>query len=113
VTSIKADGGGERKDAGKSRVDLFPPDALLEVGHVFRMGATKYSDRNWERGMPWSKCLGPLMRHLFKWMMGEKLDEESGHHHLAHVCFNALALLAYDMRQIGKDDRNNLTKPGE
>lgn len=103
--ALRVDGGGLRFDQGKERVDLIPADALMELGRVYGAGAKKYAERNWERGMPWSKCLGPLMRHLFKWMNGEKIDSEDGQLHIAKVAWNAIALLTYELRKIGKDDR--------
>lgn len=108
LLSRKVDGGGLRYDEGKERVDLLPPDALLELGKVFGAGASKYAARNWERGMPWSKVLGPLLRHLFKWMRGEKIDPEDGQLHIAKVAWNAIALLTYELRGIGIDDRLSL-----
>jgi len=106
--TVKADGGGSRKDDGKSRVDLLPPDALLELGFVYGEGCKKYGERNYERGMRWSKVLGPLLRHLFRWMSGKERDEESGQRHISMVAWNALALLTYELRGIGTDDRNKL-----
>ncbi len=105
---VGADGKGQRLDDGKSRVDLFPGDALLELGHVYRKGAEKYAPRNWERGMPWSKMIGPLLRHLFKWMAGHTIDEETGQRHIAMVVWNAVGLLTYELRGIGEDDRAKL-----
>lgn len=102
---------GLRFDDGKARVDLLPPDALLELGKVYAFGAKKYSDRNWEKGMKWSKVLGPLMRHLFKWMMGNDRDAESGELHLNHVAWNALALLTYALRGIGENDVQPKVRP--
>lgn len=107
---MAAEEAGLRFDAGKSRVDLLPPDALLEVGHVNRVGAEKYAPRNWEKGMAWSKVIGPLMRHLFKWMAGETFDKETGQRHIAMVAWNALALLTYELRGIGEDDRGLIEK---
>lgn len=101
-----ADGGvGLRFDEGKERVDLLPPDALLELGKVYGAGSVKYAARNWEKGMAYHKVLGPLMRHLFKWMRGEKIDPEDGQLHIAKVAWNAIALLTYELRGIGVDDR--------
>ena len=111
--SAPADGQGLRFDEGKSRVDLLPADALMEVGKVNAYGAAKYAPRNWERGMPWSKVVGPLLRHLFKWMMGENVDSESGQRHIAMVAWNALALLTYELRGIGTDDRQLVEVPKE
>lgn len=108
---LKVDGGGLRYDDGKERVDLIPADAMMELGRVYGAGAKKYAERNWERGMPWSKCLGPLLRHLFKWMRGEKFDPEDGQLHIAKVAWNAIALLTYELRKIGLDDRMLDTAP--
>lgn len=100
----KADGGGLRDDAGKTRMELLPFDALEAVARVLTKGAAKYAPRNWERGMSWQKCVGCLLRHLTARMMGEKLDKETGEPHLAHVATNALFLLTYELRKIGTDD---------
>lgn len=97
-------GGGLRYDAGKNRLDLIPPEWFWGLGVVMTQGAKKYEDRNWEQGMPWSKCWGPALRHAFKWLLGERYDEETGCHHLLMVAWNVLALFTYDMRKIGMDD---------
>ncbi len=96
---------GLRYDKGKSRVDLLPADAMLELGEVCAYGAHKYSERNWEKGMKWTKVIGPLLRHLYKWMIGYTVDKESGQRHIAMVAWNAIALLTYELRGIGEDDR--------
>ncbi len=101
---MKADGGGLRHDEGKPRPDLYPPDALWEISKLYEIGCKKYAIRNWERGMSWSKVLGPLMRHLLRWMRGEKKDEETGLSHMTHVAWNAIALLTYELRGLEKYD---------
>lgn len=91
-------------------MDLIPPEWEWELGRVLTAGAKKYAARNWERGMPWSKVMGPLRRHLNKWERGEMLDigtpDEPGTkcHHLAMVAWNALVLMSYEMRGAGTDD---------
>lgn len=95
---------GLRYDAGKLRLDLLPREWIIALGEVTTKGAEKYEDRNWERGMPWSKVWGPMLRHAFKWLGGERYDQETGCHHLAMVAWNALALMVYDVRVIGQDD---------
>ena len=95
---------GLRFDEGKSRVDLLPPDALLELGKVYEVGTRKYAERNWEKGMAWSKMVGPLMRHLFRWMAGEAIDPEDGQRHTAKIAWNAIALLTYELRGIGENN---------
>jgi Domain of unknown function (DUF5664) len=104
-TVERIDEPGKRYDVGKLRYDLLPPDALEQLVLVYTKGAEKYADRNWEKGMSWSRCFGPLMRHAWAFWRGEELDRESGLPHMAHAAWNCLALIAYTMRKIGNDDR--------
>jgi hypothetical protein len=71
---------------------------------VLTKGAQKYAPRNWEKGMKWSKVLGPLLRHVIKFVAGERYDKETGCHHLTMAAWNCLALMSYDVRQIGEND---------
>jgi hypothetical protein len=96
---------GLRYDKGKPRWDLLPADALEELVLVYTRGAEKYAERNWEKGMSWSRCFRSMLSHTWKWWGGEQFDDETGLHHLAHVAWNALALVAYEKRKVGTDDR--------
>lgn len=99
------DGGGLRYADGKCRVELIPPEWPWALGMVLTRGAIKYADRNWERGMAWSYMIGSTLRHVFKFICGERYDKESGNHHLAHAAWNCLALMSYDIRgSIGTND---------
>ena len=55
------------------------------------MGAAKYAERNWEIGMPFSRCVASLKRHVMKYQQGKR-DED----HLAAIMFNAMALIHYE-----------------
>ena len=92
-------------DTGKPRMELIPPDAMIEIAKVFTMGADKYEARNWEKGTKWGRANGALLRHLMAWMGGEDKDPESGLWHMAHIAWNAICLLAYQIRGVGVDDR--------
>lgn len=94
-----------RYDTGKLRYDLVPGDSYAALVEVYTIGAAKYADRNWEKGMSWSRCFGSLMRHAWKWWMGETYDKETGCHHMAMAAWNCLALCTYEMRKVGTDDR--------
>lgn len=96
---------GLRYDAGKLRYDLIPPEALDELARVYTVGAAKYADRNWERGMSWGRCFGALMRHAWAFWRGEAEDPETKCHHMAHVAWNAFALFVYNHNRVGQDDR--------
>ncbi len=96
---------GVKHDDGKLRFDLLPPHALEQVVKVLTFGAGKYGDRNWERGMNWSRLFGALNRHMWAWFSGQDKDSETGLSHLAHAACCSLMLLEYAIRNTGKDDR--------
>lgn len=111
---IKADGKGLRRNQGKTRFALFPPDALWSIAEVFTFGSVKYEPRNWERGMSWSTCYDSLQRHMHQWWAGERYCSDSGLPHLAHAGCNILFLLAYELRGLTKfDDRQKVRPLGE
>jgi hypothetical protein len=105
ASSPQPDGGGLRHDTGKPRFDLMPPEAMEALARHYEVGARKYQDRNWERGMLWCRCFGSLMRHAWAWMRGDDFDQETGSHHMISAAWNCIALATYAMRKVGTDDR--------
>ena len=99
-------GGGLRYNDGKLRYDLVPVYWRKLLAQISTMGAEKYDDWNWAKGMKYSTPLASLQRHLAAWEEGERLDAESGLPHLAHVAWNALALAYYEEYLKGEDDRH-------
>lgn len=99
--------GGLKHDDGKLRWDLLPTDSTREIVSVLTMGCKKYGARNWEKGLDYSRFYAALLRHLSAWWEGEDKDPESGLSHLAHVACNAVFLLTFVIRGVGKDDRPN------
>lgn len=97
--------GGVKYDAGKLRLDLVPVEGIRAVADILTGGAKKYGDRNWEKGMDWSRPYGACLRHLFAWWDGEKADPDSGRSHLWHAACNLFFLIAYEGRGAGTDDR--------
>lgn len=96
---------GTKLDDGKVRMDLLPPELLFGVAKVLEFGANKYAERNWEKGMDWGRIFGALMRHMWAWWKGEKVDPETGYSHLWHAATNIAFLIAYEERKVGKDTR--------
>ena len=83
------DSGAKRDSAaGKPRPDLLSPFATMRRGRVMELGARKYGDRNWEKGMPLSVFVASANRHFIQFLMGET-DED----HLAHCAFNLDAIM--------------------
>jgi hypothetical protein len=99
---------GGAKGSKLARFDLLPYDALLLVAEHFGKGASKYQDRNWERGYDWGLSMAALQRHLAAFWSGEDVDEETGSFHLQAVVFHALALLTFQIRDLGTDSRGTV-----
>lgn len=96
---------GRKDDQGKLRFDLVPAEALEDLVRVYTMGAGKYEDRNWEKGLKWGKVFGAIMRHLWAFWRGEDLDPESGLPHPAHAAWGCMALLHFMRARPDLDDR--------
>lgn len=101
---------GVKFDQGKLPYDLIPPELLTSVAKVLDFGAKKYSARNWENGMDWSRVFAALMRHMWAWWGGEKKDPETGFSHLEHAACCIAFLVAYEQRKAGKDDRPRISE---
>lgn len=71
----------------KGRFDLLPYRALTLAAIHMERGARKYSDRNWEKGMPVGEFYNSAMRHFIKWWHGAT-DEP----HLDALIWNILCM---------------------
>lgn len=85
--------GAVKHDEGKPRYDLIPPFALDLVAQVMTYGATKYGERNWEKGLKPERLFAALMRHSWAWMRGETIDPETNLPHLAHAAASVMMLI--------------------
>ena len=79
---------GIKYDAGKPRLDLLPPKAILAIGEVMTYGAAKYGTNNWQGVAP-DRYIAALLRHLLAYMDGQERDGESGLPHLWPALTNA------------------------
>ena len=97
---LRAGAGGIKGDVAKPRWDLLPWEAAESIVAVLTYGAKKYAPDNWRRvdGGRW-RYYGAALRHLVAWWRGERVDPESGLHHLAHAGCCVLFLLALDMTE--------------
>lgn len=95
------EGGAMREpSSGKGRYDLISPYATRRLAKWMELGAKKYADRNWEKGMPFSRYADAAKRHLDKFIMGME-DED----HLAAVAFNVFAIMHHqELGQLELDD---------
>lgn len=82
----------------KPDLSLLPPEALWECALLL----SQHTDRDgelpgWASMAPadcYRKYRGSVLRHIWRWLRGEQIDQDSKRHHLAHVATNALILLA-------------------
>lgn len=102
---------GGTKGSKLARFDLVPGEPFIALAEHYGRGAQKYSDRNWERGYPYSWSFAALNRHLWSWWNGEDIDPESGSHHLSAVAFHTFGCHTFQIRSIGTDDRPRLELP--
>lgn len=65
--------------AEDARYDLVSPIGLEAVARACREGADKYGDFNWEKGMPAHDLLNHALRHIYKWLAGDRSEEHLGH----------------------------------
>lgn len=75
----------------KPRIDLISPYAQIREGKWLAEGAKKYDARNWEKGIPISRCIASLERHVQAYKMG-KTDED----HMAAIRTNAGFIIHYE-----------------
>lgn len=102
---------GIRFDNGKLRYDLIPPEVLEALAEVYTYGVKKYADRNWELGMDWMRVFASQFRHAVSWLKNESVDPESGLTHAQHALWNWAALVVYEKRKVGLDNRTCLSNP--
>ncbi len=76
---------GLKFDADKIRYDLLSPSSLRGTTSVLTIGAKKYSERNWEKGLEFGRLYRGALGHMLDWFDGEELDPESGLNHLHHA----------------------------
>ena len=86
---------------GKGRLDLITPFGLTRLAKWYELGSKKYSDRNWEKGMPFSRYVDSAFRHLIKFMMGME-DED----HLAAAVWNLLCIIHH--QELGQTELDDL-----
>ena len=93
---------GKKYDEGKNRMGLMCENfsrALWEVAKISTFGANKYGDNTWQNlSNPKERYMDALCRHLFQHLQGNKVDSDSGLLHLQHMCWNALALLEFELK---------------
>ena len=74
----------------KPLLELISPYFEERLGNWLTIGARKYEKRNWERGIPISRCVSSLQRHLNAFKKGQQ-DED----HEAAIACNIMFIIHY------------------
>ncbi len=78
-------------DADDVRFDLITPIGLRRLAKTCAEGARKYSDHNWENGIPASVMLNHAIRHIYLWLEGDDTED-----HLSHAAWNILGVAHFE-----------------
>lgn len=108
--------GGHKDDTGKAPFHLLPPEFLFALAAILEFGANKYAERNWEKGINYSRLFSALMRHMWSWWGGKgptshnfalgTFDEETKYSHLWHAGFCIMTMTTFEERgRTDLDDR--------
>ena len=74
--------------SGKGRYDLVSEIAIFRLARVYEKGSTKYTPRNWEKGMPFHLFVDSAKRHIAQYILGDTAED-----HLAQAAWNLCALM--------------------
>lgn len=70
------------------RYDLISPIGLAAVAKACHEGAERYGDFNWEKGMPVGDLLNHAIRHIYRFLGGDREED-----HLGHAAWGLLAAI--------------------
>ncbi len=62
--------------------------AMRRIAEVFGEGFRKYPFRNWKKGFPESVYINHAFEHLRMYLTGDQSED-----HIAHACWNLMALM--------------------
>lgn len=73
------------------RLDLLHPEFIEAMGTIMCVGASKYGERNWMKGLKGENGgVNHALKHLMEYMSGVKCDYGERKMHLAQVAVNAM-----------------------
>lgn len=79
---------------------------LRRLAAHYENGAEKYEYRNWEKGIPVSRCFDSAVRHMIRYIEGGRTED-----HLAAAVWNIVAILHYYAYEMYGDDILDLKMP--
>ena len=84
-------------------MDLVPPDWFISDAEVLTFGINKgYNEDSWKQ-VDIGRYKASALRHLFAFLSGEEIDEESGLRHLALLKVN-IGFLMFLSSEMGENN---------
>jgi len=91
MTDASPEYGGSKFNGSKIRPELVDFNSIvMETAKVLTIGAVKYGDNNWKKGLPEEEIVGALLRHFNAFRNGERVDEDTGTDHRANMLCNMM-----------------------
>lgn len=97
---------GLKRNENKPMVTLVHPQMVIGLARVFEFGLKKYARNSWMSFTPEqaASCLPDAgMRHMYRWLEGERIDPETGCHHLLQAAWNFLVMWWIETFRGGED----------
>lgn len=101
---------GIKFNKDKTPLRFIDPNFTEEVAMVFKLGAEKYGDFNYKKGLNISEVLEALERHTLDLKRGKDIDAESNRHQTAHIAACAQMLYYLLLNKPELDDREKIYK---
>ena len=102
---VYPDGGTADSQEGRGRYDLISPIAVRRLAMICEHGGKHQGDRNWEKGIPFSRLLNSAKRHITQFEEGH--DDED---HLAMAMWRLHAMIHFSET---RPDLNDLPNHGK
>jgi len=87
---------GLKNDSEKPVLAYVPKEAMYEMGKALTFGASKYQSWNYKNGIEITRTVSAALRHIYQFLDGENMDDESKSLHLGNAMANlAMAIDTY------------------
>jgi hypothetical protein len=96
--------GGKRKGCD-IRFDLLEPEFITAMAHIMSVGAKKYGDYNWQKGLSGANGgINHAIKHLMEYQANTPNDYGPRKMHLVQVAVNAMFEFYYDGQREAKKE---------
>ncbi len=102
---------GKKDDVGKPMMSCVDPNFVFGLAEALTFGAHKYGRHNWKlKGVNEYRRTDAMLRHIYKAMNGEHIDEESGLDHRILAATNIMFWLYHHPAPFSKESTNDKTQ---